>query len=191
MNKNARAKIVTTTVGNMRYTDTMDRDYGAPNVSIETEKLGTGSRTRLTMMGFGGAGCKVNLDLSGHEARTLYRVLEKHYGYVGALKAARKDRDEWYSIAMQNAGEKLRLNMELASERLSHARTREMLDDVGTELLKTIVIEMPKAMIEAYGAGKESMRKPAEMACQMAYRAGMTKGFEAAQQLELFKDLGL
>ena len=191
MNKNARAKIVTTTVGNMRYTDTMDRDYGAPNVSIETEKLGTGSRTRLTMMGFGGAGCKVNLDLSGHEARTLYRVLEKHYGYVGALKAARKDRDEWYSIAMQNAGEKLRLNMELASERLSHARTREMLDDVGTELLKTIVIEMPKAMLEAHSAGKESMLKPAKMACQMAYRAGMAKGFEAAQQLELFKDLDL
>jgi hypothetical protein len=95
MNKNARAKIETRTVGNRRYTDTADRDYGSPNVSIETVQLGTGSRTKLTLMGFGGAGCCIrSLDLNGHEARTLYRVLEKHYGYAGALKAARADKDE-------------------------------------------------------------------------------------------------
>jgi hypothetical protein len=191
MNKNARAKIVTTTVGNMRYTDTMDRDYGAPNVSIETEKLGTGSRTRLTMMGFGGVGCKVNLDLNGHEARTLYRVLEKHYGYVGALKAARADKDEWREVAENNAGEKLRLNLELARETLSHMRTRRMLDDLGESMLKIALVEMPAAMDLAYEAGKQSMLEPARAAAKIAFRAGMTKGFKAAQQLELFSDLGL
>lgn len=191
MNKNARAKIVTRAVGNLRYTDTADRDYGSPNVSIETVQLGTGSRTKLTLMGFGGPSSWPSLDLNGHEARTLYRVLEKHYGYAGALKAARADKDEWREVAENNAGEKLRLNLELARETLSHMRTRRMLDDLAGSMLKIALVEMPAAIDLAYEAGKQSMLEPARAAAKIAFRAGMTKGFKAAQQLELFSDLGL
>lgn len=193
MNKNARAKIETRTVGNLRYTDTADRDYGSPNVSIETVQLGTGSRTKLTLMGFGGAGCCIrSLDLNGHEARTLYRVLEKHYGYAGALKAARADKDEWREVAENNAGEKLRLNLELARETLSHMRTRRMLDDLGESMLKIALVEMPAAIDLAYEAGKQSMLEPARAAAKIAFRAGMTMGAEQRRgQLELFSDLGL
>lgn len=189
---NARARITTSNVGNVRYTDTADRDYGSPNVSIETVQLGTGSRTKLTLMGFGGAGCCIrSLDLNGHEARTLYRVLAKHYGYTNELKDTRHERDEWQRRAYEGLGETMRLNLNLAGEQIMHMRTRDMLNDATAALLELTIVELPKAMDMAYEAGKESMVKPAQDAAKIAYRTGMAKGFKAAQQLELFSELGL
>ena len=184
MPKNARAKIVNASDKHHTQTVTVGRDWGSPDVEITTEHLGTGSRTKMRMLGFGPEGCKVNLELNGHEARTLYRVLAKHYGTTNAI-------DEWREVATQNASERIRLGGELNVERERHARTREGLSSVGADLLKAYMVDMPQVAMSAYAAGKESMRASAIMACRVAYRTGMANGFKAAQQLELFSELDI
>jgi len=194
MPKNARAKIVNASDKRCTQTVTVGRDWGSPDVEITTEHLGTGARTKMRMLGFGPEGCKVNLELNGHEARTLYRVLDKHYsglGNAGIIEDLREGRDEWRAVATQNASERIRLGGELNVERERHARTREGLSSVGADLLKAYMVDMPQVALSAYAAGKESMRVPAVMACRVAYRTGMTNGFKAAQQLELFSELGI
>jgi len=188
--KNARAKIVTASDKRTKQTVTVDRDWDAPDVEITTERFGSGSRTRLNMRGFGRRGCRVNLELNGHEARTLYRVLDKHYGTAERVKHERERADEWRSVATQNAAEKFRLSSDLDDERFRHARTRDGLLSVSGEMLKTVMVDMPQLAMSAFAAGKDSMRAAAEAACKVAYRSGMSKGFEAAQQLELFSELG-
>lgn len=189
MSKNACAKIASGSDDRTHETWTADRDYGSPEVDMITTRHGTGSRTRLRLRGFGNGGCKVNLELNGHEARTIYRVLRKHYGDVSAAHELTTSRDSWRNAAVTNAAEKLRLGSELSLEQARCSRTREALMELGLELLKTVTVEMPMLARSAYEAGKESMVEPARMACRVAYRAGMSKGFEAAQQLELFSEL--
>lgn len=191
MPKNARAKIVNARNKHCTQTVTVGRDWDSPDVEITTEHLGTGSRTKMRMLGFGPEGCKVNLELNGHEARTLYRVLAKHYGTTNAIEDLREGRDEWREVATQNASERIRLGGELNVERERHARTREGLSNVGADLLKAYMVDMPQVALSAYAAGKESMRASAVTACRVAYRTGMTNGFKAAQQLELFSELGI
>jgi len=105
------------------------------------------------------------------------------YGTTNAIEDLREGRDEWREVATQNASEKIRLCGELSVERERHARTREGLSNVGADLLKAYMVDMPQVALSAYAAGKESMRASAVTACRVAYRTGMTNGFKAAQQL--------
>lgn len=74
-NRNARIRSRLTPNGKLR-TETSNRDSGS--ISVAASSVSTGA-TQLFIDTVGGA----SLRLGGHEARTLYRVLKKHYRRTG------------------------------------------------------------------------------------------------------------
>ena len=80
-NKNARIVNRTDRTGKSR-TETQRRDSGA-DFAISTDERN--NSTNLFIGGFGAPGA-VRLD--GHEARTLYRLLSKHYRATGKSRRA-------------------------------------------------------------------------------------------------------
>lgn len=189
MSKNACAKIASGSDDRTHETWTADRDYGSPEVDMITTRHGTGSRTRLRLRGFGPVGCKVDLQLTGREARTLYRVLAKHYGTDEEMKRLLRTADVLSDRASASLNEADSYRTALCAEKRRSTGATAAAGMLGLELLKTVTIEMPLPASEAFSAGQRSMEAPAEKACRTAYRAGMAKGFAAAQQLELFNDL--
>jgi hypothetical protein len=79
-NKNARINSRIDRTGKLR-TETQRRDEGTVLMAISTDERNDSTNLFIDFPGFEG-----NVRLDGREARTLYRLLRKHYG------AARKSR---------------------------------------------------------------------------------------------------
>lgn len=74
-NKNARLQTRTDRTGKVR-TETVRRDEGSFGVAVSTDTSANSTRLFLNFDGtFGNS-----IALNGHEARTLYRALQRHYG---------------------------------------------------------------------------------------------------------------
>lgn len=80
MRRNARSKIVSRKIKGGRITETYDRDIDALEAYVET----LNGQTRLVMKI---PMARYTVDdphtLNGHEARTLYKLLRKHYLLTG------------------------------------------------------------------------------------------------------------
>lgn len=73
-NKNARISNRVSRNGKLR-TETSRRDDYTTNMSINTDKRNNSTRLFIDMAN------GESVSLSGHEARTLYRLLQSHYAY--------------------------------------------------------------------------------------------------------------
>lgn len=78
-NRNAVIRTRTDRTGKLR-TETARRDFGTLNIAVSTDTAS--DKTRLFIDFDGQVGSGDGVQLSGHEARTLYRVLQKHYENV-------------------------------------------------------------------------------------------------------------
>jgi len=75
-NKNARIVSRVSRNGKLR-TETQGRDFGTTNMALSTDPNSKATRLFIDFEG----GDTVNL--SGRQARTLYRLLRTHYKYAG------------------------------------------------------------------------------------------------------------
>ena len=76
-NRNAIIQSRITRNGKLR-TETAQRDAGEMNASVSTHP-----RNESTVMFLDFPESETSVRLTGHQARTLYRLLNKHYEYVG------------------------------------------------------------------------------------------------------------
>ena len=184
----------TTADGNTDITSLVrsDRKRG---VTVVTKHIGTGSRTTVDLFGFGSAHSCIELD--GHEARTLHRVLSKHYGTDIDLMMAKND-VKYLRDRNTELGNSYGATVEsLSGERAAHNATKRELADLAiagimfTELGLPIMlaVERGNGYADGFKAGEAKgtadTRVVAERDCRKSFRDGLSKGFAAAQQLEL------
>ena len=83
-NRNARISSRIDRTGKLR-TETQRRDDGAVKMAVSTDQKTNSTRLFLDLEGSVGDG---SVTLSGREARSLYRLLRKHYGKTGKSRTA-------------------------------------------------------------------------------------------------------
>lgn len=81
-NKNARIGSRVDRTGKVR-TETLRRDEGSLQLAVSTDER-IDSTNLFIDLPYGDGG----LQLNGHEARTMYRLLRKHYGFVRKSRTA-------------------------------------------------------------------------------------------------------
>lgn len=81
-NKNARIGTRIDRTGKLR-TETQRRDEGSILMAVSTDQRDNSTNLFIDFPGFEG-----NVRLSGREARSLYRLLRKHYGKAGKSRTA-------------------------------------------------------------------------------------------------------
>jgi hypothetical protein len=80
-NKNARIGTRIDRTGKLR-TETQRRDDGAVSMAVTTDQRNNSTNLFIDFPDF------ENVRLSGKEARTLYRLLRRHYGKAGKSRTA-------------------------------------------------------------------------------------------------------
>ena len=83
-NKNSRVNSRVDRNGNLR-TETSRRDGGTLDIAISTDMRNNSTRVFLDAFGRDGNFPVADLELNGHEARTLYLALRKHFRAQGKL----------------------------------------------------------------------------------------------------------
>ena len=81
-NRNARIATRIDRTGKLR-TETQRRDEGSVLMAVSTDQQSNSTNLFIDFPGFEG-----NVRLSGREARSLYRLLRKHYGKAGKSRTA-------------------------------------------------------------------------------------------------------
>lgn len=81
-NKNARIGTRIDRTGKLR-TETQRRDEGSILMAVSTDQRNDSTNLFIDFPGFEG-----NVRLNGREARSLYRLLRKHYGKAGKSRTA-------------------------------------------------------------------------------------------------------
>lgn len=81
-NKNARIGTRIDKTGKLR-TETQRRDEGTVVMAVSTDQRDNSTNLFIDFPGFEG-----NVRLTGRDARTLYRLLRKHYGKAGKSRTA-------------------------------------------------------------------------------------------------------
>lgn len=81
-NRNARISTRIDRTGKLR-TETQRRDEGSILMAVSTDQRDNATNLFIDFPGFEG-----NVRLSGREARSLYRLLRKHYGKAGKSRTA-------------------------------------------------------------------------------------------------------
>jgi hypothetical protein len=81
-NRNARIGTRIDKTGKLR-TETQRRDEGSILMAVSTDQRDNSTNLFIDFPGFEG-----NVRLSGREARSLYRLLRKHYGKAGKSRTA-------------------------------------------------------------------------------------------------------
>ena len=81
-NRNARIATRIDRTGKLR-TETQRRDEGSVLMAVSTDQRDNSTNLFIDFPGFEG-----NVRLSGREARSLYRLLRKHYGKAGKSRTA-------------------------------------------------------------------------------------------------------
>lgn len=81
-NKNARIGTRIDRTGKLR-TETQRRDEGTLAMAVSTDQRDNSTKLFIDFPGFEG-----NVQLTGRDARTLYRLLRKHYGKAGKSRTA-------------------------------------------------------------------------------------------------------
>lgn len=81
-NKNARIGTRIDRTGKLR-TETQRRDKGSILMAVSTDRRNNSTNLFIDFPGFG-----ENVRLNGREARSLYRLLRKHYGKAGKSRTA-------------------------------------------------------------------------------------------------------
>ena len=80
-NRNARISTRVDRTGKLR-TETQRRDTGTVTMAVSTDRFNS-TNLFIDFPGFDG-----NIHLNGREARSLYRLLRKHYGRAGKSRTA-------------------------------------------------------------------------------------------------------
>lgn len=81
-NRNARIATRIDRTGKLR-TETQRRDEDTLAMAVSTDQRSNTTKLFIDFPGFEG-----NVQLSGREARSLYRLLRKHYGKAGKSRTA-------------------------------------------------------------------------------------------------------
>lgn len=81
-NRNARISTRIDRTGKLR-TETQRRDDGSVLMAVSTDQRDNSTNLFIDFPNFDG-----NVRLSGREARSLYRLLRKHYGKAGKSRTA-------------------------------------------------------------------------------------------------------
>lgn len=81
-NRNARIGTRIDRTGKLR-TETQRRDEGSILMAVSTDQRDNSTNLFIDFPGFEG-----NVRLNGREARSLYRLLRKHYGKAGKSRTA-------------------------------------------------------------------------------------------------------
>lgn len=81
-NRNARIATRIDRTGKLR-TETQRRDEGSVLMAVSTDQRDNSTNLFIDFPNFDG-----NVRLSGREARTLYRMLRKHFGKAGKSRTA-------------------------------------------------------------------------------------------------------
>lgn len=82
-NKNSRIVSRVDRTGKIR-TETVRRDYATLDVAISTDARNNSTRVFFDVLGREASDGEPDLELNGHEARTLYLALHKHYSVLDA-----------------------------------------------------------------------------------------------------------
>jgi len=85
-NKNARIATRTDKTGKLR-TETQRRDIDSPRMAVSTDKRNNSTNLFIDFPQFDGDDVRY-VRFNGREARSLYRLLRKHYGQAGKSRTA-------------------------------------------------------------------------------------------------------